>query len=171
MIIFQGLSHAYRKRNPRVKWRVEECGLAPRDWVPSPTLQFIHWFSRPGLSLGVIVPFKLKGWVSLFLCWVFSSCPSRSSLQPSPPCPVLWNLTSRDYMNGLPCFLAPYCILYPIRKISRIGGWGVVEEWDQNIDSLGSCLYLGSWQAALSQGTLPQGSSSLSSLTPLVLRL
>lgn len=74
-------------------------------------------------------------------------------------------------MNGLPCFLAPCCILYPVRKINRIGGWGVEEEWDQNIDSLGSSFCLGSWQAALSQGTLSQGSSSLSSLTPLVLKL
>lgn len=55
----------------------------------------LHTFQAKGLDQFV------------FVLNVFSLSLRSSLLQPSPPCPVIWKLTSRDYMNGLPCFLAP----------------------------------------------------------------
>lgn len=132
-----------------------------------PGTEFPAWLCNPSIDFqSQDFPWKLQYLSSQRLGSVCSCArllappdplPSRSSPLPSPRCPVPWKLTSRDYTNGLPCFLAPFCILYPTRKTDRRlrgvgrGGGG------RSIDSPGPSLALGSWPSlagVLSQGSL-----------------
>jgi hypothetical protein len=87
-------------------------GLTARDWAPSPALHLTHWFSGTFLSIPGTVTFMAGHWISSYArCFLFA--PPEFF----PTLPVPWTLPSKGYMSGLPCFLAPYCVLCPVGSI------------------------------------------------------
>lgn len=143
------------EKNPWVRWSMEDC---PQGWSSQPSSHPLILWARPYPPK--TVPFKLGGWVSLVLCWMFSTPPSRSTLCCGlcpGKCPV-GTISAGALASWPPVVFFTWW------------GFGREDKQGQSIEAPGPSLwYQQVWapgrQPSL-QGMLFQGCGSLSSLTP-----
>lgn len=66
------------------------------------------------------------GTLYIVLCWMFSFCPTRFTLYPSPPCSLSWKVELNEHINRVPALL-PLVEFGPWRAVARKHSEGRVQ--------------------------------------------